>query len=123
MLYTTCIICPALQLVVSKGVLKRSNSISITQSVQSKLENAKHLLSTMSSQRGRWDANLIAIYSRIDSVPGHALLCSASVCYLARIPPDKHQELLANWLGYCAGTISLGSLAAEQGGLQASPVL
>lgn len=94
------------------------------QGVQSTLESAKHLLAIISAQRERWDTNLSIIHSRIDSTPGHALLCSASVCYLSRIPSDKHQELLTNWLGYCSGAVTLGSLAVEHayGGLQASPV-
>lgn len=90
--------------------------------MQSKLEDAKHLLTTISAQREKWDTNLKLIHSRIDSVPGHALLCSASVCYLARTPPNRHQELLTVWLGYCSGTVSLGSLTVERGGLQASQV-
>ena len=92
------------------------------QGVQSKLESARYLLSTISSERARWDAKLTTIHDRIDSVPGHALLCAASVCYLARTPPDTHGQLLTNWLGYCSGAVSLGSLALEHGGLQAAQV-
>ena len=93
------------------------------QNVQSKLDSARHLLSTISAERARWDAKLNVIHDRIDSVPGHALLCAASVCYLARTPPDMHKQLLTNWFGYCSGAVSLGSLAVEHGGrLQAAQV-
>ena len=94
-----------------------------TQSVQSKLESARQLLSAISSQRARWDSNLKVIRDRIDSVPGHALLCSASMCYLARTPPDTHGSLLTNWLGYCSGEVGLGSLAAQHEGVQAAQVI
>lgn len=87
------------------------------------MDSARHLLSTISSKRARWDAKLNVIHDQIDSVPGHALLCAASVCYLARTPPDTHRQLLTNWLGYCSGAVSLGSLAGGHGGgLQAAQV-
>ena len=77
----------------------------------------------MSTQRRKWDAKLKETHSRIASVPGHALLCAASTCYLPRVPPDSHSELLNNWLGYCAGAVSLGSLtdySSLQGGLKSA---
>lgn len=96
-------------------------SLSFPQEVQSQLSNANSLLEKLSSQRQRWNEQLKAIQSIIDSVPGHALLCAASVCYLSQIPPDKHRELAANWLGYCSGSVALGSLALpEQQKLQSS---
>ena len=105
------------------GIFAKINILSIRlQSVQSKLESARHLLLTISSQRARWDTKLDIIHDRIASLPGHALLCAASVCYLARTPPHTHRQLLSNWLGYCSGAVSLGSLAIEHGGLQAAQV-
>ena len=93
----------------------------IQQEVQSQLGNANSLLAIMSRQRQRWNEQLKAIWNTVDSVPGHALLCAASLHYLSRIPPDKHEELIANWVGYCSGVVSLGSLVSpEQQKLQSS---
>ncbi len=80
------------------------------ESLQEKLDRANNLLSAMTKQKQKWDEQLQTIWSRIDSVPGHALLCAASACYLARVPSSKHNILLENWLAYCFGGVSLGSL-------------
>ena len=89
--------------------------------LQTNLDEANHLLSTMSQQRRNWDEQLKFTKSRIDSVPGHALFCAASISYLSRLPPDNHQELKNNWLAYCSGGVSLGSLAVGgHQGLQSS---
>ena len=50
------------------------------------------------------------------------MLSAASICYLPRIDPDKHHDLLSNWLAYCFGRVGLGSLSVpgHQPGLQAS---
>lgn len=75
----------------------------------------------MLAQRQRWDEELKATWSRIDSVAGHAVLCAASTTYLAFIPADQHKKLMSNWLGYCSGAVDLGSLATQgHGGLQSS---
>ena len=92
------------------------------QGVCSKLDHARHLLATMAKQRHKWEEKVKLTRSRIDSLPGHALLCSAAVCYLTRVPPSKHKALLSAWLGYCEGTISLGNVIEERGGLQAAQV-
>lgn len=90
----------------------------------SKLGDAQAVMDAMTVQRRKWEEQLTDISSRIDSVPGHAMLCAAGVCYLARAPPEKHRELLTNWLGYCSGVVPLGSysLAAEQSKLQSTQV-
>lgn len=76
----------------------------------------------MALQRKKWTEKLSIVSSAIDSVPGHAMLCAAGVCYLARVPPDKHRDLLANWLSYCSGAVGLGSLALDHGKIQSSQV-
>ena len=92
------------------------------QDLNFKIKEAEVILHAMSTYKKQWDGELKAAYSRIDSVPGHAMLCAAGTCYLARTPPDKHKELLLNWLGYCSGTVTLGSLAVEHAKLQPSQV-
>lgn len=92
------------------------------QVLSSKLEDAQCILTAMASQRSKWEERLTEISSRIDSVPGHALLCAAGVCYLARSPPNKHGHMLSNWLGYCSGVVPLGSLEVEQNKLQSAQV-
>ncbi len=76
----------------------------------------------MSKQRGKWEESIKITRRRIDSFPGHAVLCSAAVCYLTRVPPNKHNDLLSAWLGYCNGSISLGQLSEDRGGLQSTQV-
>ncbi len=76
----------------------------------------------MSAQRLRWDKELTAGSGRMDSVPGHAMLCAASACYLARVPPDLHKNLQANWLKYCSGEVTMGNLTQDHSKLQASQV-
>lgn len=88
----------------------------------SKLEEAQQILDAMAAQRRKWEERLTEISSRIDSVPGHAMLCAAGVCYLARSPPDRHQDMVASWLGYCSGVVPLGSMATEQNKLQSAQV-
>lgn len=93
------------------------------QGVQAKLERATCLLSTMSAQRQKWDEKLKSIWSNLGSVPGHSVLSAASICYLPCIPPNRHNHLLSNWLAYCSGGVSLGSLSIpghQGGGIQAS---
>lgn len=87
-----------------------------------KLKDAQTTANLMLSQRRKWEEQLQVISSRIDSVPGHAMLCAAGVCYLARAPPDQHRELLDNWLDYCSGAVPLGSLAAKQPKLHSTQV-
>lgn len=50
------------------------------------------------------------------------MLTAASICYLPRINPDKHHNLLSNWIAYCFGRVGLGSLSVpgHNTGLQAS---
>ena len=85
------------------------------------MDQANRLLYALSRQRLRWEEQLRSTRGRMDSVPGHALLCAASACYLTRVPPDRHQKLLSNWLSYCSGGVGLGSLATpRQKGLQSS---
>ena len=85
------------------------------------MDQANRLLYTLSRQRMRWEEQLRTARGRMDSVPGHALLCAANTCYLACVPPDRHQELLSNWLSYCSGGVGLGSLVLPgQKGLQSS---
>ena len=91
--------------------------------MQAKLERATYLLSTMSAQRQKWDEKLKSIWSSLSSVSGHSVLSAASICYLPCVPPDRHNDLLSNWLSYCSGGVSLGSLNVpghQGGGLQAS---
>ncbi len=83
------------------------------ESLQRKLDNARKLLLATAKQKQKWDEQLQSTWSRIDSVPGHALLCAASACYLACVPSGQHSVLLENWLAYCCGGVSLGSLASS----------
>ena len=76
----------------------------------------------MSGHRQKWMERLDEISSRADSVPGHAMLCAAGISYLPSIPPDRHKDMMNNWLGYCSGVVALGSLASEQGRLQSTQV-
>lgn len=92
------------------------------QVLSSKLGDAQHILDAMASQRSQWEERLTDISSRIDSVPGHAMMCAAGVCYLARSPPDKHRTILSNWLGYCSGVVPLGSATLEQSKIQSTQV-
>ena len=92
------------------------------QVLSSKLGGAQHILDAMASQRSKWKERLTDISSRIDSVPGHAMLCAAGVCYLARSPPGKHRAILSNWLGFCSGVVPLGSATLEQSKIQSTQV-
>ena len=77
----------------------------------------------MAKQRHRWEDKLKDTKNKINSLPGHAVLCSAAVCYLTRVPPDRHNDLLSAWLGYCSGSVSLGNLVEDRGGLQSAQVI
>lgn len=92
------------------------------QDVMFNLEDAQRVVQTMVGQRKYWEEQLSVISDRISCIPGHATLCAGSACYLARVPTDRHGELLANWLGYCSGTVPLGSLASDHK-LQAAQVM
>lgn len=94
----------------------------LVKALKKKLGEANHILTTMAEQRKRWKEKLQVSCSHLDSVPGHAMLCAAGACYLSRIPLYLHKELQANWLGYCSGTISLGSVSQDRGKLQAAQV-
>lgn len=94
--------------------------INLSQKTNSKLEQVQKFLTTMSPQRKKWEAELKVVSSRLNCVPGHVVLCAAGVCYLSRVPPDMHKMLWTNWLGYCSGTVTLGSLKAEHGTSQVS---
>ncbi len=74
----------------------------------------------MSKQRHKWEEKIKVIRGKINSLPGHAVLCSATVCYLTRVPSDKHNDLLSAWLGYCNGSVSLGHLSETRGGVQST---
>ena len=77
----------------------------------------------MSAQRQQWDKKLKSIWNSLGSVPGHSVLSAACICYLPCVPPNRHNDLLSNWLAYCSGGVSLGSLSVpghQGGGLQAS---
>ena len=77
----------------------------------------------MAKQRHKWEEKLKDTKNKINSLPGHALLCSAAVCYLTRVPPDMHTDLMSAWLGYCNGSVSLGNLVEDRGGLQSAQVM
>ena len=79
-------------------------------------------MKVMSAQRKKWMDRLDVISSWTDSVPGHAMLCAAGMCYLPSVPPDRHKDMMENWLGYCSGVVPLGRLASEQGSLQPTQV-
>lgn len=98
-------------------------SLLFVKDLKSKLEEAKCILTTTTGQRRKWEEKLQVSYNRLDSVPGHAMLCAAAAFYLSRSPPDLHKELIANWLGYCAGTVCLGSASQDGGKLHAAPVM
>ncbi len=87
-----------------------------------KIEEANSILTTMSRQRKKWEERLEQCQSCIESIPGHAVLCAASVHYLARMPPALHKDVLSNWMEYCSGTISLGSISHDSNKLQAAQV-
>lgn len=78
------------------------------------LESAQEIVGALAVQRRKWMEKLQEIFSRINSIPGHAMLCAAGVCYLARSPPDKHKDLLDNWMGYCTGAVPLGSFSVDK---------
>lgn len=86
------------------------------------LSDAQGVVNALAIQRNKWEERLSDISSRISSVPGHAMLCAAGVLYLSRSPPDRHKEMLNNWLGYCSGVVPLGSLKVEQNKLQSAQV-
>lgn len=86
------------------------------------LSDAQGVVNALAVQRNKWEERLGEISSRIASVPGHAMLCAAGVLYLSRSPPDRHKEMLDNWLGYCSGAVPLGSLKVEQNKLQSAQV-
>ena len=96
--------------------------LSLLQALKNKIEKVNHILSTMSRQRKMWEERLGQCQSYLDSIPGHAMLCAAGVYYLARTPPALHKELLANWLGYCSGAVSLGCVTQDSSKLQAAQV-
>ena len=94
----------------------------VFQDLTTELEEAQCILNTMSPQRKNWEQKRSEMCSRVDSAPGHAMLCAAGVCYLARSSPEQHDNLLNNWLGYCSGGIPLGSFNTEQHKLQPTQV-
>jgi len=94
----------------------------VSQAVKTKIEETNCILTTMSKQRKKWEERLEECQSRLDSIPGHAMLCAAGVHYLARVPTGLHKELLTNWLGYCSGSVSLGSILQDTHKLQPAQV-
>ena len=92
------------------------------QIVVAKRSDAQSITNTMAGQRRMWEEQLSVISSRINSIPGHAMVSAASMYYLSRAPPDKHKELLSNWLGYCSGAVPLGSLELDKNKLQSAQV-
>ena len=74
------------------------------------LERASHLVAVMLPWKDSWERERAAIGSLIQCSAGHALLSAASVCYLARAPPQLHRRLWDSWVGYCCGRVAIGSL-------------
>ena len=81
--------------------------------MEQRLSEASRLLSTLHPWKTRWEEERAAIHSLTLSIPGHAVLVAASVCYLCRVPADRHRLLWECWLGYNAGKVQLGCLVAE----------
>ena len=104
------------------GVVVACFHIASPQTLGVELSGAQNVVNALAIQRNKWKERLSDISSRIDSVPGHAMLCAAGVLYLSRSPPDRHKEMLNNWLGYCSGVVPLGSLKVEQNKLQSAQV-
>ena len=86
------------------------HSLSPSQDIQQRLDEANHLLSQMAPWRRRWQEERKTIQERSESSPVHALLSAASVCYLGRTPGHLHQYLQKNWVGYCSSLVELGNL-------------
>eukprot|EP00727_Mastigamoeba_balamuthi_P008592 m51a1_g4355 putative cytoplasmic dynein 2 heavy chain 1 (4311) ;mRNA; f:228679-242475 len=66
--------------------------------VQETLSKAQSLLSKLSGERDRWQAQLKDIEAQIEALPMSALLAAGFVTYLAGCPEDMRAEIVASWV-------------------------
>lgn len=82
--------------------------------MEEKIASTKELLDSLSNQRKKWENKLSTAQSQLDSLSSHSLLVSASCSYLGFLPPEEHKSLWENWISYCSGNVSIGSLVVEE---------
>ena len=82
--------------------------------VEEKIASTKELLGSLSNQRKKWENKLSVTQTQLDSLSSHSLLVSASCTYLGFLPPEEHKSLWENWISYCSGHVSIGSLVVEE---------
>ena len=84
------------------------------QAMQSQIEQQKDLLIQLAPQKQKWEAKLKEVQHLIECIPGHALMTAAACSYLPPFPHHSHQQLWSNWLDYCRGSVSVGSLSVDK---------
>ena len=80
------------------------------------MDSIYSLLNSLSNQKRTWEKQLSETQGHLDCLPSCSLLLAASCTYLGYLPPERHQELWQNWVGYCKGAVALGSLEMEEEG-------
>lgn len=80
------------------------------------MDSIHSLLNSLSNQKRTWEKQLSETQGHLDCLPSCSLLLAASCTYLGYLPPERHQELWQNWVGYCKGAVALGSLEMEEEG-------
>uniref|UniRef100_A0A1X7TIU7 AAA+ ATPase domain-containing protein n=2 Tax=Amphimedon queenslandica TaxID=400682 RepID=A0A1X7TIU7_AMPQE len=98
-----------------KVALKKANAIEgEVKLVEEKIASTKELFGSLSNQRKKWENKLSVVQNQLDSLSSHSLLVSASCTYLGFLPPEEHKSLWENWISYCSGHVSIGSLVVEE---------
>ena len=77
------------------------------------MDTTQKLLDCLSNQKRNWEDKLTNAQQHLDCLPAESLIVVAMATYCSVLCPELYQKLWKNWISYCFGMASMGSLSRD----------